>query len=98
MEHIVNLNRIQKPFDMVTPLWHSPALHFLGLVAQLVEQCPFKALVLGSSPSQPTIFKFIPALLPAENDTGPESPRPFPKDSKDFNKTKEIIWLLRKKR
>ena len=26
-----------------------------GLVAQLVEQCPFKALVEGSSPSQPTI-------------------------------------------
>ncbi len=25
-----------------------------GLVAQLVEQRPFKALVLGSSPSQPT--------------------------------------------
>jgi hypothetical protein len=27
------------------------------LVAQLVEQCPFKALVEGSSPSQPTISK-----------------------------------------
>ena len=27
-----------------------------GLVAQLVEQCPFKALVQGSSPCQPTIF------------------------------------------
>jgi hypothetical protein len=26
-----------------------------GLVAQLVEQCPFKALVPGSSPGQPTI-------------------------------------------
>ncbi len=26
-----------------------------GLVAQLVEQCPFKALVQGSSPCQPTI-------------------------------------------
>src|SRR5438034_8153463 len=25
-----------------------------GLVAQLVEQCPFKALVQGSSPCQPT--------------------------------------------
>ncbi len=25
------------------------------LVAQLVEQCPFKALVVGSSPAQPTI-------------------------------------------
>jgi hypothetical protein len=27
----------------------------LGTVAQLVEQGPFKALVLGSSPSRPTI-------------------------------------------
>ena len=27
-----------------------------GLVAQLVEQRPFKPLVLGSSPSQPTTF------------------------------------------
>jgi hypothetical protein len=27
-----------------------------GTVAQLVEQGPFKALVLGSSPSRPTIF------------------------------------------
>jgi 7-cyano-7-deazaguanine synthase len=30
-------------------------LPFLGTVAQLVEQGPFKALVLGSSPSRPTI-------------------------------------------
>src|SRR5258707_12017119 len=29
-----------------------------GLVAQLVEQCPFKALVQGSSPCQPTIFRY----------------------------------------
>ena len=28
----------------------------VGLVAQLVEQCPFKALVRGSSPRQPTTF------------------------------------------
>ena len=28
-----------------------------GLVAQSVEQCPFKALVRGSSPRQPTTFK-----------------------------------------
>jgi hypothetical protein len=27
-----------------------------GLVAQWLEQLPFKQLVLGSSPSQPTIF------------------------------------------
>jgi hypothetical protein len=30
----------------------------VGLVAQLVEQCPFKALVRGSSPRQPTIFRY----------------------------------------
>jgi hypothetical protein len=30
-----------------------------GLVAQLVEQCPFKALVQGSSPCQPTISGFL---------------------------------------
>jgi hypothetical protein len=29
----------------------------IGTVAQLVEQGPFKALVLGSSPSRPTTFK-----------------------------------------
>ena len=29
----------------------------VGLVAQLVEQCPFKALVRGSSPRQPTTLK-----------------------------------------
>src|ERR1044071_1308328 len=28
-----------------------------GLVAQLVEQCPFKALVQGSSPCQPTSLR-----------------------------------------
>ena len=27
-----------------------------GLLAQLVEQCPLKALVLGSSPRRPTII------------------------------------------
>jgi hypothetical protein len=30
---------------------------FGGLVAQLVEQCPFKALVQGSSPCQPTSLR-----------------------------------------
>ena len=30
-----------------------------GRVAQLVEQCPFKAWVLGSSPSALTIFSSI---------------------------------------
>ena len=30
---------------------------FEGLVAQLVEQCPFKALVQGSSPCQPTSLR-----------------------------------------
>ena len=29
-----------------------------GLVAQSVEQCPFKALVRGSSPRQPTMLLF----------------------------------------
>src|SRR5258706_14154055 len=32
----------------------NPPRLFSGLVAQLVEQCPFKALVQGSSPCQPT--------------------------------------------
>ena len=31
-----------------------------GLIAQSVEQRPFKALVLGSSPSQPTSLKRCP--------------------------------------
>ena len=31
---------------------------FCGLVAQSVEQRPFKPLVLGSSPSQPTTLKY----------------------------------------
>ena len=49
----------------------------VGLVAQLVEQCPFKALVRGSSPRQPTIFRYqkwltgrvefpLPASFPGE--------------------------------
>ena len=33
-----------------------------GSVAQLVEQCPFKALAEGSSPSRPTIPQFLEAL------------------------------------
>ncbi len=33
---------------------HAP---LVGLVAQLVEQCPFKAFVRGSSPRQPTNFR-----------------------------------------
>jgi hypothetical protein len=32
--------------------------HIYGSVAQLVEQYPFKVLVLGSSPSRPTIHTF----------------------------------------
>ncbi|MDB6065801.1 MAG: hypothetical protein JWR26_2009 [Pedosphaera sp.] len=32
----------------------NPPRAISGLVAQLVEQCPFKALVQGSSPCQPT--------------------------------------------
>jgi hypothetical protein len=44
----------------------SVRLHFAaGLVAQLVEQCPFKALVQGSSPCQPTSLPdFINASFP----------------------------------
>ena len=41
---------------------HSVIIHslffpyiILGSVAQLVEQCPFKALAVGSSPTRPTI-------------------------------------------
>jgi hypothetical protein len=35
----------------------------LGTVAQLVEQGPFKALVLGSSPSRPTnIFNHLASM------------------------------------
>src|ERR1039457_1532960 len=36
-----------------------------GLVAQLVEQCPFKALVQGSSPCQPTSLRFPQTLRTA---------------------------------
>ncbi len=35
-----------------------------GLVAQSVEQRPFKPLVEGSSPSQPTTFSSFPARMP----------------------------------
>jgi hypothetical protein len=49
-------NRAAKPLAsrlkcgiLAPPCW--------GLVAQLVEQCPFKALVPGSSPGQPTTRK-----------------------------------------
>src|SRR5580692_1254655 len=35
----------------------------LGTVAQLVEQGPFKALVLGSSPSRPTINQRLTCIL-----------------------------------
>ena len=43
-------------FDAVgSTLPSNPPRLFSGLVAQLVEQCPFKALVQGSSPCQPTI-------------------------------------------
>ena len=39
--------------DLVTQFGYHARL--IGTVAQLVEQGPFKALVLGSSPSRPTI-------------------------------------------
>jgi hypothetical protein len=39
--------------------------HIYGSVAQLVEQYPFKVLVLGSSPSRPTNHSMRPpGLLP----------------------------------
>lgn len=38
------------------PLGEAVRAGICGLVAQLVEQCPFKALVRGSSPRQPTII------------------------------------------
>lgn len=37
--------------------------NYWGLVAQLVEQRPFKPFVQGSSPCQPTIFGGIPSTL-----------------------------------
>jgi hypothetical protein len=42
--------------DSVTVL-HDNLRPLGGLVAQLVEQCPFKALVQGSSPCQPTSLR-----------------------------------------
>jgi len=35
----------------------------LGTVAQLVEQGPFKALVLGSSPSRPTLNQSLALIV-----------------------------------
>ena len=40
--------------DLVAQFGYDARL--IGTVAQLVEQGPFKALVLGSSPSRPTIY------------------------------------------
>src|SRR6266702_1779559 len=39
---------------MRAPQRRRPIKHLSGSVAQLVEQYPFKVLVLGSSPSRPT--------------------------------------------
>jgi predicted GIY-YIG superfamily endonuclease len=44
--------------------------YFCGLVAQLVEQCPFKALVQGSSPCQPTTFKKMAWAYILRGDSG----------------------------
>src|ERR1035437_2934142 len=41
-----------------------------GLVGQLVEQCPFKALVQGSSPCQPTTFKKMAWTYILRGDSG----------------------------
>ena len=40
------------------------------MVAQLVEQCPFKALVQGSSPCQPTIFENMAWAYILRGDSG----------------------------
>ena len=45
----------------------------LGLVAQLVEQCPFKALVQGSSPCQPTSLRHLSARKYETNADSPPS-------------------------
>ena len=54
---------MKKDFDFIRPLWQLSQLRLTGPVAQLVEQCPFKALVLGSSPSLPTSLLFILRIL-----------------------------------
>ena len=41
---------------------YSQVLYY-GIVAQLVEQGPFKAKVAGSSPANPTIFQKFSSLL-----------------------------------
>src|SRR5207247_11436497 len=50
-----------------TPQFEGPErarfYRLFGLVAQSVEQRPFKPLVLGSSPSQPTTLIFIKMAL-----------------------------------
>ena len=45
----------QKTLRDILAVLHDNLRPLGGLVAQLVEQCPFKALVVGSSPTQPTI-------------------------------------------
>ena len=40
------------------------------MVAQLVEQCPFKALVQGSSPCQPTTFEKMAWTYILRGDSG----------------------------
>lgn len=52
-----------------------------GLVAQPVEQRPFKALVLGSSPSQPTTFPDGLGLHPQERSRTPRYWQHFPSPS-----------------
>ena len=44
--------------------YHAP---LIGTVAQLVEQGPYKALVLGSSPSRPTFLTPKLTNLPPES-------------------------------
>ena len=55
---VIEISTADKPGKALRPKNCSISLRpvFGGLVAQLVEQCPFKALVRGSSPRQPTSF------------------------------------------
>ena len=55
--------------DIVTVL-HDNLRPLGGLVAQLVEQCPFKALVQGSSPCQPTTFEKMAWVYILHGDSG----------------------------
>jgi len=67
---------------------HGPFNGGSGLVAQSVEQRPFKPLVLGSSPSQPTTFNT--ARKPAKNSVK----SPFPLLELNSNESKRKLSKL----